>query len=101
MSRKDCFVLVTRALAFIQLITALLEITYLPERLLLVQLHFRTHGALNTYDPLFAPDLISALVLLIRIGILLLAALLLLRGGPKIQAWFFPETSPSGHTQVE
>jgi hypothetical protein len=93
--------LVTRALAFIQLVSALLEITYLPERFFWVQLHFRTQATLGTYDPLFIPDLISGLVLLIRIGILALAALLLLRGGPKIQAWFFPETSPLGHTQLE
>jgi hypothetical protein len=93
MSRRECFVLVSRSLAFIQLISALLEVTYLPERILLVQLHFRTQGTLANYDPLFVPDLLSALVLLIRIGILILAALLLLRGGPKIEAWFFPAAS--------
>jgi hypothetical protein len=99
MSRRECFVLVTRALAFIQLISALLEVTYLPGRILLVQLHFRTQGPVANYDPLFVPDLLSALGLLIRIGILLLAALLLLRGGPEIQDWFFSDMTSQGSTE--
>jgi hypothetical protein len=94
MSKKDCLVLVTRALAFIQLISALLEISYLPEKLMMVQLHFRRQGILDAYDPLLRPDLVDALSLIIRIGILLLAALFLLQAGPRVEAWFFPAESP-------
>ena len=94
MSKKDCLVLVTRALAFIQLISALSDITYLPEKLMLVQLHFRRQDVLGTYDPMFKPDLVDALSMVIRIGILLLAALLLLQAGPRVEAWFFPSETP-------
>jgi hypothetical protein len=90
MTRREIVVLVSRALAIIQLMSALIEITYIPDYLLnlfhhIIPLQFPFFG---DYWSRYYMEALLALVA--RVAILLLAALLLWKCGPKIEQMLLP-----------
>jgi len=90
MTRREIVVLVSRALAVIQLMTALIEITYLPDHLMNL-----IHHMIPLQTPYFGDYwsryyMEALLALVARIAILLLAALTFWKCGPKIEQLLLP-----------
>jgi hypothetical protein len=90
MTRREVVLLVSRALAVIQLMSALLDITYLPAYLMDLFHHpLSLHWPyFNDYWSRYYTELLLAFVA--RIAILLFAALVLWRCGPQIEAFLLP-----------
>ena len=90
MSRREIIVLVSRALAIIQIVTALLELTGLPQELLGL-----FHHILPIQKPVFGDYwsryyMEAVLSLIARIAICSFAALLFWGCGPKIEKFLMP-----------
>ena len=66
------------------LMSAFLEMTYLPQRLMPVVRHARPHSVLAAPDTLFRYEFVSLFSMLIRILILVVVALLFFRCGPVV-----------------
>jgi hypothetical protein len=99
MSKREIVVLVSRALAIIQAITAVLDLAYLPEHLMVLSRHVNELNSLPMGSHLFdydasllREDRIYLAFLTLRIGILCLAALLFWRCGPFIERMLSPST---------
>ena len=94
MTRKEAVVLVSRALAVIQLIVALQEITYLPIRFMSFH-HYTVRASTATALPSDAYfksyDQLDIAFLFARIAGLLFFALLFWKCGPRIQSALLPE----------
>jgi hypothetical protein len=86
MTRREIVVLVSRALAIIQLMTAVIEITYLPLSLFSLFHHLFPLQSSPFGDYWSRYYMEALLALIARIAILLLAALLLWKCGPKVEA---------------
>ena len=89
---RESFRVVSRALAVIQAITAILDISYLPERLVALSRHIHEvdllplGSRLISYDAsLVSEDRIYLAFLTFRIGLLCLATLLFWRCGPLVE----------------
>ncbi len=93
MSRREIVLLVSRALAVIQIMSALEEISYLPNRLILLwhQIGPTRFLDLSSYFSLY--EIESTLALILRISLLLLAAYLFWTCGPKIERFLLPLSS--------
>jgi|SRR5215467_12340186 len=94
MSRKEVVLLVSRAVAAIQLITALIEMTYLPERL------FSLHHFANLRSVLLSnldvnyyatSDRIGVVSLIARIAGLLILTVVFWRCGPWVERALLPK----------
>ena len=91
MTRDEAVVLVSRALAIIQLVTAAIEVTYLPERILSVAHYARLgNGLSSTADYFLRLDVIELCGYLVRIPSLLLLALIFWNCGPWIARVLLP-----------
>jgi hypothetical protein len=94
MSRKEAVLLVSRALAMIQLITAFLEITTLPDRL--VSLHHYTrrisNSAASEFDYYYRSlDQMGIAFMFARVTGLLLFAFFFWNCGPWIERVLLPK----------
>jgi hypothetical protein len=80
-------------LAVIQVITALLDITYLPDRLMVLwhQIGPRRFLDLSSFGSIY--EIESTLALILRIALLLLAAYLFWNCGPRIEQLLLPPSS--------
>jgi hypothetical protein len=99
MSRREAILLVSRALAVMQLIGVLFEVTYLPERFLSLQHHATGPSVLSvsSYDVFWAGYYrvaIGALLLRILIGLLL--AVVFWNCGPWIERLLLTDREKAG-----
>ena len=99
MSRKEIVILVSRAFALIQLVTALLEITYLPGRFMSLIHHVRE---IDTVGPSRAGDYwrmyyqLDIMSFMIRIAGLLIIAILFWHCGPWVERILSPKPEELG-----
>lgn len=91
MSRKETALLVSRAFALLLTTWALVDVTYLPERLFALSHHMSLRSALATHDYWSSYYLIITAFSLVRILALFLAAALFWRCGPRAEALFSPQ----------
>jgi len=100
MSRREIVVLVSRALACVQLITALLDVSYLPEKLFSFLHYVHQPDALDNGHRYFRMlDSISILTQLARIGILLVAFLIFWNCGDWIEQILLPAAEKPSELQ--
>lgn len=90
MTRREIVVLVSRAIAVIQWMSALIEITYLPAYLLNLFHHLSPLEAPYFGDYWSRYYMEELLALIARISILLLAGLTLWKCSPKIEERLLP-----------
>jgi hypothetical protein len=95
MSKREAVVLVSRALAVIQIMSALLEITYLPQRLFVFSHRIIANRFSDLYGYWSLYDFEGTLALILRIAILLLAAYLFWHCSGKIERFLLPPPSES------
>jgi len=99
MTRKEAVLLVSRALAIIQMVTALLEITYLPEKLLSLH-HYasRINEQVATAGDFYfwTYDRFGLAFYSLRIAALLVFAILLWNCQPWIQRLLLPKLETPG-----
>ena len=88
MSRKELVLLVSRAFALLLITWALVEVTYLPERLFALSHHLSQSSVLVTHDYWSIYYLIITVFLVLRVLALFLAAALFWRCGPRVEALF-------------
>jgi hypothetical protein len=98
MSRKEAVLLVSRALAIFQFVYALLEITYLPERLISLFGHASAAGSSGTDDYFRSYDSVGVAFLLVRIVIQLVLTVVFWNCGPWIERVLLPESGNPGHS---
>ncbi|MGD0547356.1 MAG: hypothetical protein ABR991_05950 [Terracidiphilus sp.] len=97
MSRKEVVLLVSRALAMIQLITALLDISYLPEKFMSFNHYTRVANIMadsdrgEYYQYYLNYDRVGLALLFARIAALLLFAFLFWNCGPTIERILLPK----------
>jgi hypothetical protein len=91
MSRKELVFIVSRALALLLISWALVEVSYLPERLFALTHHIGQGSVLAKYDYWSSYYLVVTSFLVARILALLLVAQSFWRCGPRVQALFSPE----------
>ena len=101
MTRKEAVLLVSRALAMIQLITAFIESSYLPDRL--VSLHhytIRINGSIVSQPDNYLRNYyqLSIAFIFARIAILLLFAFLFWNCGPWIERVLLPKRESHDQT---
>lgn len=97
MSRKEAVLLVSRALAVIQFVTALLDISYLPERFISLNHYTRVVnsigdsgvGAYSVYYLTY--DRVGMAFLFARIAALLTLTLVLWNCGPWVERLLLPK----------
>ncbi len=91
MPRREIVVLISRALACIQLMSALLDATYLPDRILAFLHYANLPEPISDSQHFFKmQDELGVLTLVLRIGILLTAFLIFWNCGPWIERTLFP-----------
>jgi hypothetical protein len=90
MSRRETVVLMSRALAVVQIVSALLEASYLPQSLTSLWEHVAPLRSANPFDYWSRYYFEGTLALVLRIAILLLAAQILWKCGPKIEGFLLP-----------
>ena len=90
MPRKELVLLLSRAFALLLSSWALVEVSYLQERLFALSHHINERSVLATHDYWSSYYLIVTAFLVVRILALLLAAALFWRCGPRVQALFSP-----------
>jgi len=105
LSKRELVILVSRALAAIQVVTALMEMTYLPDHLLALSRHIKEFqdlpigNHLRAYDlSVITGDRVALAFLVLRIGILCLATLAFWICSPRIEKILLPPESDS-HTE--
>ncbi len=95
MSRREIVLLVSRAIALLQLIAALIDaFLYLPQQAFVLsqQLHLQSRFPSN--DHLMSPMFwIGPALSIVRIVVLLLIAALFWNCGPMIERWLLPTGS--------
>jgi hypothetical protein len=98
-SKEEVVRLVSRAIAVVQFITAMLEITYLPERLMSLHHYQRSGGWLAA-----APDYLATLystevgMLFFRIAGLLILSWIFWQCGARIIRLLLPDSIGEGQT---
>jgi hypothetical protein len=90
MSKREIVVLVSRALSIIQIVTVLLEVTYLPQELLGLFHHIFPLQTPVFGDYLSRSYMEAVLALIARIAICSFAAVLLWKCGPDIERFLTP-----------
>jgi hypothetical protein len=98
MSRKEAVLLVSRALAIFQFVYALLEITYLPERLISLFGHASAAGASGMDDYFGSYNRVGVVFLLVRIGIQLVLTVVFWNCGPWIERVLLPASGKPDHS---
>jgi hypothetical protein len=91
MSRKEIVLVVSRAFALLLMSTALLEVTYLPERLFALSHHLSQSSVLVAHDYWSTYYSIIIVFLVLRTLALFLAAALFWRCGSWVEALFSPQ----------
>lgn len=91
MSRKELVFIVSRAFALLLITWALVEVSYLPERLFALTHHLSQGSVLERYDYWSSYYVVVTCFLMVRVLALLLAAGSFWRCGPWVQALFSPE----------
>jgi len=91
-SKDQVVLLVSRAIAIIQCITAMLEISYLPERLMSLH-HYQARGNAPAALPDYLARLYSTEVALLcfRIALLLTLTLVFWQCGPRLREFLLPK----------
>lgn len=95
MSRKELVCLVSRAFALLLITWALVEGTYLPERLFALFHHLGQSSVLVAHDYWSSYYLIVTVSLVLRILVLLLGAALFWRCGPSVETVFSTQPGAS------
>lgn len=90
MSRREIVVLVSRALAVIQFVTAMLEISYLPQDLMSVWEHASPLRTMDLYNYWSRYYIEGTLSLILRIAFLLFATWFFWQCGPKVENLLLP-----------
>jgi hypothetical protein len=91
MSRKELVLLVSRAFALLLITWALVEVTYLPDRLFALFHHLSQRSVLAARDYGSTYDLILTGSTVVRMLALFLAAAVFWRCGPRVEALFSPQ----------
>jgi hypothetical protein len=91
MSRKELVLVVSRAFALLLITWALVEVTYLPDRVFALCHHLSQRSVLATRDYLSSYYLIMTAFTIVRMLALFLASLLFWRCGPRVEALFSPQ----------
>jgi hypothetical protein len=91
MSRKDLVFVVSRTFALLLTSWALVDLTYLPERLFALAHHISQGSVIARYDYWSSYSLVGTSFLVVRILGLLLAAGSFWTCGPWVQALFSPK----------
>jgi hypothetical protein len=91
MSRKELVLLASRAFALLLISWALVDVTYLPERLFALSHHVSQRSVLATPDYWSRYYLIITVFNVVRILALVLAAALFWRCGPRVESLFSPQ----------
>jgi len=89
-SKDQILLLVSRAIAVIQCITAILEISYLPERLMSLH-HYHCPGGILATDYLARQYSTAVAFLCFRIAALLVLAWAFWQCGPRLRAMLLPD----------
>jgi small-conductance mechanosensitive channel len=95
MMRREIVVLVSRALAVIQVMSALMEASYLPQFLMALWHRIGPLRFLDLSSYWSVYEIESTLALILRIALLLLAAYLFWNCGPGIENFLVPKSSES------
>jgi hypothetical protein len=90
MSKRELVLVVSRAFALLLITWALVEVTYLPDRLFALIHHLNLRSALATYDYWSRYYLILTVSSVVRMIALFLAAALFWRCGPRVETLFSP-----------
>jgi hypothetical protein len=88
MTRKDLVLLVSRAFALLLITWALVEVTYLPERLFALSHHMSQSSVMASHDYWSSYYLIIAVFNVARMLALFLVAALFWRCGLRVEALF-------------
>lgn len=96
MSRKELVFVVSRTFALILISWAIVDISYLPERLFALTHHVNQGSVLVRYDYWSSYYLVVTGFLVARVLALLLVAGSFWRCGPRVQALFSPEEDNRG-----
>ena len=88
MSRKELVLLLSRAFALLLITWALVEVSYLPERLFALSHHLNERSVLSPRDYWSSYYSIITAALVVRMVALIVAAAWFWRGGPSVQALF-------------
>jgi hypothetical protein len=96
MSRKELVFVVSRTFALILISWALVDFSYLPERLLALTHQINQGSVLVRYDYWSSYYLVVTGFLVARVLALLLVAGSFWRCGPRVQALFSPEEDNRG-----
>lgn len=88
MSRKELVFIVSRTFALLLISWALVEVSYLPERLFALTHHISQGSVLVRYDYWFSYYLVVTSFLVARVVALLFAGGSFWRCGPRVQALF-------------
>jgi hypothetical protein len=91
MQRKELVLLASRAFALLLIMWALVECSYLPERLFALSRHISERSVMVSHDYWSRYYWIVTSFLALRIAALLFAAVFFWRGGPRVQAFFITE----------
>jgi hypothetical protein len=97
-STNQIVLLVSRAIAVIQCITALLEVSYLPERLMSLH-HYRGPGEILASDYLARQYSTALAFLCFRIAVLLALAWAFWQCGPRLRRLLLPDGTNIGETR--
>lgn len=94
MQRREVILLVSRALALIQLITAFLDATYLPERFLSLIHHSRENATMSLpageyWQTYYQLEIVT---LVVRVGALLMLSILFWNCGPWVERTLLPNS---------
>jgi hypothetical protein len=103
MSRKEIVLLVSRAFAAIQLVSALIEMSVLPSRLFSLYRHAGFIGVPTSLPSSYAItyDRIDILFLFARIAGLLILTAVFWKCGPWVERVVFSEQDVSGRTAAD
>jgi hypothetical protein len=88
MTRDELVFLFSRLFSLLLSTWALVEVSYLPERLLALSHHINERSVLATHEYWSTYYLIVTVFLAVRIVALLVAAVLFWKCGPRVQALF-------------
>jgi ABC-type microcin C transport system permease subunit YejB len=91
MSRKELVFIVSRTFALLLISWALVEVSYLPERVFALTHHISQSSVLARYDYWSSYYLVVTSFLVARVLALLFAAGSFWRCGPRVQALFSPQ----------
>jgi hypothetical protein len=91
MSKRQIVVLVSRAIALIEIIYALFDLTYLPERCVWLAYRLKWHSVLEARPLTSEPEFYSLIFSIVRLVIISGAAIVFWRCGQTVSNWLLPE----------